>query len=260
MRKIVIMTLTMVVSLMTLFSVIVFSFVTGEFQKLASDDPEVWKQEVEKFQKMDLKSPPPEDAILFVGSSSIRFWSTLEQDIVPLTVIKRGFGGAKLNDVIYYADKIIFPYRPKAIVLFAGTNDITGRENDKSARQVAGDFIRLADMITAQLPETDLYYLPITPTTSRWEIWPEADRANQLIREYAAGNDGVHFIDATQYFIDEVGYPREELLFWDGIHLNKDGYTIWTELVKNSLLSRLSNDSIHFLKRQSTIIELQIEN
>jgi hypothetical protein len=254
MRKIVIMTLTMVGSLMTLFSVIAYSFVTGEFQKLASDDPEVWKQDIDAFQKMDLMLPPPDDAILFVGSSSIRFWSTLEQDMAPFSVIKRGFGGAKLNDVIYYADKIIFAYRPKAIVLFAGTNDITGRDNDKSALQVAGDFIRLAELITAQLPETDLYYLPITPTTSRWEIWPEAAKANQFIREYASGNEKIHFIEATPYFMDEKGYPRGELLFWDGIHLNKDGYAIWTDLVKNSLLSRLSNDSMHFLKRQSTII------
>jgi hypothetical protein len=254
MRKIIVMTLTMAVSILLLLSVIAYSFVTEEFRKLASDNPDVWKQEIEAFQKMDLESTLPDNAILFTGSSSIRFWKTLEEDMSPLPVIRRGFGGAKISDVIYYADEIIFSYRPKAIVLFAGTNDITGRDNDKSARQVADDFAALADMITARLPDTDLFYLPITPTTSRWEIWPEAAKANQFIREYASGNEKIHFIEATPYFMDEKGYPRGELLFWDGIHLNKDGYAIWTDLVKNSLLSRLSNDSMHFLKRQSTII------
>jgi lysophospholipase L1-like esterase len=244
MNKIINLTLIMIASILILFSVISYSFITLEFEKLASDDPTVWRQDIEAFQRMDFRSPPPEDAILFVGSSSIRFWKTLEEDMYPLPVIRRGFGGAKLSDIIHYADKIIFAYRPKAIVLFAGTNDITGRENDKSARQVAGDFIRLAEMISAELPEADLFYLPITPTTSRWEIWPEANRANHLIREYAEDNGKVHFIEATSHFMDEEGKPRKEFLFWDGIHLNNNGYAIWTELVKNSLVPGISNNSI----------------
>jgi lysophospholipase L1-like esterase len=241
MRKIVIMTLIMVVSILTLLSVIAYSFVTAEFRKLASDDPLVWQKDIEAFQEKDFESPPTADAVLFVGSSSIRFWSTLEQDMDPIPVIKRGFGGAKLSDVIYYVDSIIIPYQPKSIVLFAGTNDITGRENDKSAQQIADDFIKLAGIIAEALPETVLYYLPITPTTSRWDIWPEADKANQFIREYASGNEKVYFIEATPYFIDEEGNPREELLLWDGIHLNKAGYAIWASIIKNKLIKELSN-------------------
>ncbi len=210
-----------------------------EFKKLESDDPRVWQSTIEAFQAEAQEISAPDKAILFVGSSSIRFWKNLAQDMAPLPVIKRGFGGAKLRDVIYYADQIIVPYQPRAIVLFAGTNDICGRANDKTPEQLQSDFQELVTLLEKELPDTPLYYLSITPTTSRWEIWPQVQKANQLIRQYATAKNGVHFIDTTPYFLNKKKLPQEELFWWDGVHLNKKGYALWTRVIRERLLKDL---------------------
>lgn len=212
-------------------------FVYQEFEKLESDDPLVWESAVNELTSRDSEREYPENAVLFVGSSSIRFWSTLEQDMAPLPVIQRGFGGAKLSDVLFFADRLIWPYKTDAIVLFAGTNDITGRENDKSPEEVLALFKELVSKMEKELPESTLYYLPITPTSSRWEIWAKADRANNLIADFSEKHDQVVYINSTPHFLNEDGSLREELLFIDGIHLNDDGYAVWTDLVREHLLA-----------------------
>ena len=211
-------------------------FVYNEFQKLESDDPLVWKEDIEELTAGDADETYPEDAVLFVGSSSIRFWFTLEQDMAPVPVIQRGFGGAKLSDVLYYADRIIWPYQTNTIVLFAGTNDITGRPNDKSPEELVELFKELVRRMEEKLPNTQLYYLPITPTTSRWDIWEKAERANRLIAEFSESHEQVIYVNTGPYFIKEDGTIREEMLFIDGIHLNDEGYAVWMKLLRVHLL------------------------
>ncbi|MBT34096.1 MAG: hypothetical protein CMO01_30910 [Thalassobius sp.] len=209
--------------------------INNEFEKLESDDPQVWEEVIRQFEEEDKNANYAKDAVLFVGSSSIRFWNTLKEDMAPIPVIKRGFGGAKLNDVIHFADRIIFPHQPKKIVLFAGTNDISGRVNDKTPEQVLIDFTRLIDKIHHALPETEIYYLPITPTSSRWEIWPQANKANQLIQSYAQNYAFIHFVETSSYFLNEQGNLIDDYLWFDGIHLNTKGYKLWTKLIKEKI-------------------------
>ncbi|UZR98062.1 GDSL-type esterase/lipase family protein [Chondrinema litorale] len=209
--------------------------INNEFEKLESDNPNVWEDAIRQFEVEDKSTNYPKDAVLFVGSSSIRFWNTLKEDMAPIPVIKRGFGGAKLNDVIHFADRIIFPYQPKKIVLFAGTNDLSGRPNDKTPEQILADFVKLIDKIHRELPKTEIYYLPITPTNSRWEIWPQAKKANQLIQTYAQKYAFIHFIETSNYFINKQGKLIDNYLWFDGIHLNTKGYQLWTKLIKEKI-------------------------
>lgn len=228
-----------VLSLLTLTLGLGAFYIWSEFQRLESDDPLVWESAIQEFEKSDLEGAPPKGAVLFVGSSSIRFWKTLEKDMVPLSVINRGFGGAKLRDVIHYFDRIILPYAPQAIVLFAGTNDITGRPNDKRPDQILSDFRELIQKIQRQLPHSPVYYIPITPTSSRWEIWPQAEKANQLIRAFIDTKEGVHLVDTTPHFINHQGKVKKNLLWWDGIHLNKKGYQVWRDMIRDRLMKDL---------------------
>lgn len=229
-------------SVLVICFLVVYVFLNSEFQKLESDNPLVWESDIESFLKEDEKNGYLKDAVLFVGSSSIRFWTSLEKDLEPFPVIKRGFGGSKLDDIIYYTDKIIIPYQPKAIVFYAGTNDIAGYSNDKSAIQVAESFFRLAEIVTKALPDTVLYYLPITPTVSRWGIWPEANTANRLIREESQKHNNIHYLETTSHFLNENGEPRKELFFWDGVHLNSKGYEVWARIIKETLTRDLENE------------------
>src|SRR5688572_2394579 len=90
----------------------------------ASAQPAPFEKEIAAFEAADAKSPPPQGAVLFIGSSSIRLWKSLEQDFPNLKVINRGFGGSQIEHSNRYFDKIVAPYRPKLIVFYAGGNDV----------------------------------------------------------------------------------------------------------------------------------------
>src|SRR5512133_2165225 len=144
--------------------------------------PEVksWENDIQKFEQLDKSETYPKNAILFAGSSSIRLWSSLEKDMAPYAVIQRGFGGSKLSDLAVYANRIFDPHPCSAIVLFVA-NDITGSDQDKSPREVAILFRNILKTIRKSHPETPVFWIEITPTTLRWKVWPEIQKANHMI-------------------------------------------------------------------------------
>ncbi len=87
-------------------------------------DPKVWERAIRRFEKNDRRCFPPEGVIVFTGSSSIRFWKSLQTDMAPLPVVHRGFGGAQIHDVTHYVQRIVTPYKPKAVVFYAGNLDL----------------------------------------------------------------------------------------------------------------------------------------
>ena len=118
-------------------------------RKLREGDPTVWERSIRHFEKNDKKNGTKEDLIIFTGSSSIAYWKSLTDDMAPLTVLNRGFGGSQIPDVIHYIDRIIIPYRPKGIVFYAGENDITGLfiSKKKSAEEVRNSFQKFCEKI-----------------------------------------------------------------------------------------------------------------
>jgi len=204
------------------------------FRMMASDDPAVWKREIAKFKEQDRHHSPLQGVIVFTGSSSIRFWQALEQDMAPLPVINRGFGGAKINQVAYYADQIVIPYRPRAVVLFAGTNDL-GSFNTKTAQEVFEGYVEFVKVVHAALPETPIYYIAITPTPSRWKTWSVARDANQRIKAYTETDPRLHFIDMTNEILGPDGRPKRDLYIQDRLHPSAKGYALWTSIIKPTL-------------------------
>ena len=125
------------------FVLLAVAAVTGaalyeEVRKANSDDPLVWEADIAAFEAEDLSQLPPADATLFVGSSSIRLWKTLSEDMAPLVTLRRGFGGARMRDVVHYADRLITVYRPAQLVLFVGSNDINVSDAPMTAVPVIG--------------------------------------------------------------------------------------------------------------------------
>ena len=131
-----------------------------------SGDPSVWEPEIAAFEREDRESPPPRDAILFVGSSSIRFWDELAGDMAPMTVIRRGFGGAKLSDLAHFADRIIVPYQPRAIVIHAGGNELTEAPGNvrRTPEEAHADFELLVSDIRSALADVPIYFLALRPS------------------------------------------------------------------------------------------------
>ena len=165
---------------------------------------------------------------MFVGSSSIRLWNTLAEDFPGVPVVNRGFGGSELSDALRFADRIVLPYRPRMVVVYAGDNDLWAGE---TPQQVFEDFRALVRTIHDELPRTRVAFIAVKPSVARWRIEGEVRRTNQLIREFAAADPRVDYIDIFTPMLGADGRPRPELFVDDGLHLNARGYELWKSVV-----------------------------
>lgn len=198
----------------------------------AGEDPAFFEGAIADFEEADRVSPPAPGGIVFVGSSSIRFWSTLSEDMAPLPVLNRGFGGAHLSHVIHNLDRIVLPYAPRAIVLYAGDNDIGA---GKSIERVVGDYQTIVDRMRAALPEVQIYFLPIKPSKARWSLWPEMAEANAQVEALTLIDPAQHYLDTASVLLGSDGSPREDVFILDGLHMNATGYDAWTAIVAPAL-------------------------
>jgi lysophospholipase L1-like esterase len=199
---------------------------------------EFWESEIVKFEALDKENPPAPGQVLFIGSSSFRFWGSLAEDMAPLPILNRGFGGSNLSHATYYADRIIFPYQPAAIVLYAGDNDFSGFE-PSSANDVFEDFKEFVSVMRTELPDTPIYYVSIKPSKLRWKSWPGMRDANALISAFSDTDESVHFIDITDTILDDSGALMDDVFTFDGLHLNETGYARWTDKIKPVLMRDL---------------------
>ena len=187
-----------------------------------------WEQDMQRFAAEDAQSPPPSGAVLFIGSSSIRFWDTLATDFPGVAVINRGFGGSEIRDSTWYADRIVVPYRPRLIVLYAGDNDLN---SGRSPQQLLQDFRGFVQRVRRDLPNVRIAYIASKPSPSRASLLDVQRQANALIRAEAARHSYIDFIDVFTPMLDARGQPREELFVDDRLHLNRHGYALWQQLV-----------------------------
>lgn len=206
-----------------------FMFINMQKQ-MKNEDPVYWEDDIKGIEAR--YEDVPDVDIVFVGSSSIRKWETLAEDFSEYDVVNHGFGGSKVADTIYYFDRLVTAFTPEAVAIFAGTNDIHGaNDNSKTGEEVFELVKELFEKSQAEMPEVPLYYISISPTKARWSVWDEADKANQLIKEYADSHEFFTFIDTTDELLKD-GVPNQDLFVKDGLHLNSDGYDLWTDVIK----------------------------
>jgi lysophospholipase L1-like esterase len=191
-----------------------------------------WELEIRAFEAADKLAPPPENAILFVGSSGIRKWTTLQQDFPEYKVINRGFGGSAISDSVYYADRIVIPYKPRIIVFRAGNNDIA---EGKTPETVAADFRAFVEKVRAKLPDVKIIFVSLNPTPARWANADKEWKTNRLIQEYIAAGKNLDYVDTFSHMLGADGRPRAELYAKDRMHNSPAGYQLWTSLIKPHL-------------------------
>jgi lysophospholipase L1-like esterase len=211
-------------------------WVGDEIAMMKSDDPLIWKDEMIRLTAKNKSIKGDTSAVLFVGSSSFRFWDHIEEDLAPVKVINNGFGGAKVPDVLHYKKELIYAYNPKKLVFFLGSNDISGAKNDKSPEELYDLYAKLALDVHQKFPYCQIYILAITPTLARWDVWPEVKKANETIRSHSGRVDWVTFLDVGDSFISELGEPEWKYYKWDGTHLSRAGYDIWSKVLKDRLI------------------------
>lgn len=187
-----------------------------------------WEEAIRKFEEADRQSPPAKGAVLFIGSSSIQMWKNLAEDFPPVAVINRGFGGSEIADSTYYVDRIVAPYQPRMVVLYAGDNDLA---SGKTPQKVFEDYKGFVNRVKARLPKAKIAFISIKPSLARASLMPKMRAANELIRTYAANDKHLAYIEVFTPMLGQDGMPRPELFGPDGLHMNKQGYSLWRGVI-----------------------------
>jgi lysophospholipase L1-like esterase len=199
-----------------------------------------WEGEIAAFDKLNQTEKYPENSILFVGSSSIRLWTTLKEDMAPYPVIQRGFGGSNSPAVLQYIERIAYPHQFSAVVIFIA-NDITGSPNDLTPKESSSNFEKIVQVIRAKYKNQPIFIVEITPCLSRWKKWTVIEEDNKMIRKFCKKGNNLYFIQTAKSYLNEKGEPRDELFREDHLHQNNEGYKIWGKLIKDELDKRLKD-------------------
>lgn len=197
----------------------------------ASESPPAdrWEDTLAAFAAADLRKAPPADSVLFVGSSSIRLWNTLEKQFEAAPVLKRGFGGSRLTDCVKHLDRLVVQYQPRVVLLYAGDNDLAegGSPDDVLTR-----FQAFTKGVHGRLPDTRIVFISIKPSPARRALIDKVRVANELVRAYADAHPRVDYVDVFTPMLAADGAPRVELFRKDALHLNDDGYALWGEIIR----------------------------
>ncbi|MEX2215906.1 MAG: SGNH/GDSL hydrolase family protein [Phycisphaeraceae bacterium] len=216
---------------LTLLLLLVFTFaaptLAADESAAKKNDPTKWEKTIAGFEAKDKESPPKKGGVLFIGSSSIRMWK-LDSSFPDLGGLNRGFGGSQIEDSTYFADRIVMPYEPRLIVIYAGDNDLAA---GKSPVTVAEDFRAFVKKVRAKLPKVKIAYIAIKPSIARLKLMDSVCQANQLIGKDCEADELLAFVDIASPMLGDDGKPREELFLKDGLHLNEEGYKVWTKVL-----------------------------
>ena len=193
-----------------------------------------WEPVIQRFEAADAENPPPKNAILFAGSSSIVFWRSLTEDMAPLTVINRGFGGSQMFELNMFRDRIVTPYEPRAVLVYEGDNDVAA---GKQPSEILAEYRDFVDHLKDLLPDTDVYFIAVKPSVRRAHLWSTMVEVNTALQALADEHDHVQFLDTSTPMLNEDDTVMDDLLVEDGLHMNAKGYAIWTNVIKPVLIA-----------------------
>jgi lysophospholipase L1-like esterase len=191
-----------------------------------------FEKEVAAFEKQDAKFPPPANAIVITGSSTIRLWTSVRNDLAPLDVIARGFGGSTADDLDYYLDRLVLTYAPRAVAIYEGDTDLSV---GMTPEYIVSRIGQIAARIAAELPATRIYFISIKPSPKRWVYWPQAVLANQMLAQSCATLPQCVYIDTASALLNPDGSLNMGYYASDRVHLNAAGYAVWTGVMKPAL-------------------------
>ena len=200
-----------------------------------------FEKEILNLEQLDFNKIADKNDLLFIGSSSIRLWNDIENDMLPYSSVKRGYGGAHYYDLIHFTERLITNHSPKAILIFVanditGSNDVFKINNDLSPKEVKKLFKYCYKSIRKIHKQVPVFVIETTPTPSRWDVWDKISEANDLINSYCESKLNLHFITTRDKFIDDNGLPIKSFFISDELHLNKKGYKLWSEIIKEKLI------------------------
>ena len=200
-----------------------------------------FEEEVSLLESLDFKEKAGEKDVLFIGSSSIRLWDNIQVDMYPYSSIKRGYGGAHFYDLIHFSERLVKNHSPKAILIFiandiTGLNDSTNLVGDLSPNEVKKLFRYNYKLIRSIHKHIPIFLIETTPTPKRWKVWNKILEANKKLERFCKQVPNLYFISTRDKFIGDDGLPIQSLFLNDELHLNVDGYKLWSSVIKSKLI------------------------
>ena len=199
-----------------------------------------WEKDIKVFDSLNNIEKYSSNAIMFLGSSYIRYWKNIREDVKYQEIIHRGFGGCNLVDVAYYLKRIVYPHNPKALFIYVG-NDIVAGEKDKTPEQVLELFKYVVKVVREKYPSIPITWLQISPSEKRWAVWDKITAANNLIKDYCASQPQLFYIASADKFLDADGKPITKYYRDDKLHYNDEGYKVWGKNIAKQVKKILKN-------------------
>ena len=200
---------------------------------VAREAADPWRDSIAAFVAADRARPPRPGGVLFVGSSSIRLWDSLETEFEALPVVtRRGFGGSRMADCTRHLKQLVAPHKPRLVLVYAGDNDLA---EGRSPAQVLESFAAFVEGVREELPATRIAFISIKPSPLRAALMPAAEATNALIRAYTQATPNTDYIDIYSAMLGPEGRPRPELFREDALHLNTQGYALWKRIIASHL-------------------------
>jgi lysophospholipase L1-like esterase len=188
--------------------------------------------DIAKFVAADKATPPPQNALLIVGSSSARYWVSAPNDFKPYPVINRGFGGSKTSEVLAYMDQITLPYHPRVVIYFAGTNDLGGGAKAEDVLQNIQEYVK---RLRLENPSCGVVIMSALKAPRRKAQWEEFDKYNTLVEKFCASGKNLYFANHNPAMNKPNGDPNTELYRELGdlaMHANAAGYAEIVKIVR----------------------------
>ena len=193
----------------------------------------MWLPEIERFAAQDSIDFPGVGKILFVGSSSIRTWKNIEHYFPGYDIVRRGVGGSHLEDIIYFADRIVFPYRPRQIVLYEGDNDLKDGFTPERFLDDVKTFVRLVELHS---PGTEIILLSVKPSPFSSRILEKQRETNRMLEALCRDRKQVTYVDVASLMFDAQGALRPELYRDDRLHMTPEAYRLWAQKIEPLLI------------------------
>ncbi len=204
-----------------------------DIKKVYKSPTAKWEGKIKKFEEYAAKGHLKEGSIVCVGSSSMAMWhSRIEKDLAPLTIIKRGFGGSNYNDAITYAHRIITNYKPRAVLVYEGDNDIAQKVSPENVLNACKLFVKT---LRDKLPNVRIYVISVKPSIKRASMWEDMKKANALQKAYCDKHDYLTFIDVSEVLCEKDGSIKKDIFIKDNLHLNQKGYDLWSKHIGDAL-------------------------
>ena len=200
-----------------------------------------FEEEVSILERLDIEEKAAEKDILFIGSSSIRLWDNINEDMYPYSSVKRGYGGAHFYDLIHFSERLVKNHTPKAIIIFVanditGSNGLTNLVGDLSPNEVKRLFKLNYKLIRSIHKFIPIFLIETTPTLKRWKVWSEILKSNKKLESFCKKEPNLYYIGTRDKFIGVDGLPIKSLFLNDELHLNTDGYKLWSDIIKTKLI------------------------